>query len=138
MNKTNKLNFTWNNTDWSVSQFNIETTHCNYRNQTMNHQDNMITPRKAFPPRHIVVNPLARAKNPPTPKKSLEATLENARREAAALAWSTGYPFLLQPCLTEELENNAREYWHRQTHIQEQSSEILHQTFPVVSRLLAA
>ncbi len=94
--------------------------------------------RKAVAPRHIKVNELLLAQQEAARQLNLDATLQNARREAMSLAWSTGYPFLVLPVLTDELESNAREYWTKQTYIQRRSSAILHRSFPVASRRLAA
>ena len=137
--ETNSINITWNNTDRSVSYIKIKTTSPNQRIESMNTQDTSHTRSNRFPPRHIAIEE-GHSHRPATAgvEPGLDELLASANREAASLAWSTGYPFLVLPCLEEELENNAREYWSRQTRIQKESLRLLHQTFPVRSRLLAA
>jgi hypothetical protein len=89
--KTN-LNIAWNNTDWSVSNFNKSDRIAT----TMNFFDNALNPW-------------------------LPLLLNRARTEAIALAWETGFPDLLLPCLLAEKVDGARNYWKRQQAIRARS-----------------
>ena len=51
--------------------------------------------------------------------------LEHARREALSLAWSTGFPQLVLPCLLEEKFHKANQYWTRQIEIRKRSALLL-------------
>lgn len=124
-----KLNFTWNNTDWSVPNITVSDlpTITPWKKMTSHS-----TPR-ARQPGKIVTLPSA-----PAPMNSLAVALANARREAEALAWSTGFPGLLLPCLREELEHRARDYWHHQREVRAQSERLLAESFDLRLRREAA
>jgi len=125
----NKIKFTWNNTDWSVSNSEIIANSSNAM-KTLNKEQNPHT-------RYIHAAPKPAAS---TRRVEDEPTdlVERARRQATALAWSTDYPFLVLPCLTEELEQHAREYLEKQEQIREQTAQLFPRTFPLTARQIAA
>lgn len=134
-----KINIAWNNTDWSVSNIGIRATNFNQRNLSMNYNTQTPTEKTArtFGEQNNRASLPAQAAQRHA-AHGFSEVLKNARREAAALAWSTGFPFLTLPCLQEELENDATKYWSKQTRIQLRSSSLLNKTFPMASHLLAA
>jgi hypothetical protein len=55
----------------------------------------------------------------------LSILLEQAQRDAEAVAWTTGYPELVLPCLVEERQATARSWWQRQREIRDRSVQRL-------------
>lgn len=123
-----KLNFEWNNTDWSVSKLksNKKTERPIHKPMTA------ISPHRPAPVRNVL-----RLPTPQQPPDSLAAVLERARHEAIALAWSTNFPLLVLPCLKEELEHRAADYFGRQNRVRADSQEALRAAFPVSTSLAA-
>ncbi|HAV63978.1 MAG TPA: hypothetical protein DCY13_16630 [Verrucomicrobiales bacterium] len=118
-----KLNFKWNNTDWSVS-------HIEHR--SLERAKNLKPMKQATRSRNLDLSNILDLPKPTGQTRtggSLAVALENARREAASLAWSTGYPQLLLPCLQEELESRAVDYWTKQREVHVRSAGIVRRTF---------
>ena len=124
MKKT--LNIAGNNTDWSVSNFEIKIMNQN-TDSTIAHSENARFLR-AYPQLNVEKRASDRS----------ETHLEHARMRAAALAWSTDYPFLVLPCLTEELEQEAIAYMEKQRNVLTQTEALFPQAFPIAAEQLAA
>ena len=121
-----KLNIAGNNTDWSVSNFEIKIMNQN-TDSTATRSENARFLR-AYPQLNVEKRASDRT----------DTNIEQARMRAAALAWSTDYPFLVLPCLTEELEQEAIAYMEKQRHVYSQTEALFPQAFPIAAEQLAA
>lgn len=124
-----KLSIEWNNTDWSVSI--VKATTPEFQSQLQMNTENM-TSLSDGRPNILHLPTLAPLRT------SLSDALQYARRDAEAIAWNSGFPELVLPCLREELEVRAREYWNHQLGVQERSARLLRCSFTSLTRSEAA
>lgn len=133
-NKT-QLNILWNNTDWSVSNFEFKSQQpagMNKRIETIQNQ-RPFRAANEHPASIVEFRPPSRSAK----ATGLETLLDRARRDAEALAWETGFSTLLLPCLLEEKETEARSYWSHQQEVHARSSDILVQLHQAPNQLAA-